>query len=114
MARSSLGSIRGIVNLVLLLIRLYALWQFCPIWIQAPIQCVTLYYILTWYMYFVQLFYNDCINGLDEYDNMEIVLTSLAALGVPILFYFLYINTLNKIYTSFMDLTNPTSSLHEL
>ena len=41
---------------------------------------------------------------IDEYDGALLCLSGLAVFGVPILFYFLYLNTLNKIYQTMQDM----------
>eukprot|EP00483_Globobulimina_turgida_P008741 UN08759 len=105
MARRS-GSGAAIVELLFLIIRFYWVWQLCPIWIQAPLQCVAIYYIVIWYLYFIPLYYKDVMDvfAFDDWDGTEIILGGLIVSGVPILFYFLYFNTLNKVYASISDI----------
>ncbi len=100
------GNIGAILDLIFCMIQFYWVWQLCPIWVKTPLQCVALYYVVTWYFYFISSFYKDLINGyVSEYDGSLLFLTILILFGVPILFYFLYLNTLNKIYWTIQDLT---------
>ena len=101
------GNIGAILNLIFCLIQYYWVWEMCPIWVKTPLQCIALYYIVIWYFYIVTSFYKDSINGdLSEYDDSLLLLTWLAIIGVPILFYFVYINTLNKIYLTIQHAIN--------
>eukprot|EP01084_Bolivina_argentea_P173612 300732_1 len=103
---SNSGSIGAIIELLFLIIRFYWVWQLCPIWIQAPMQCVALYYIVIWYLYFIPLFYKDILDVMvfEDWNGLELLLGFLIVLGTPILFYFLYVNTLNKVYATIVDL----------
>lgn len=99
------GNIGSIIRLILCLIQYYWVWELCPIWVKTPLQCVALYYMAVWYFYFISSFYKDVMYGdIDEYDGTLLFLSGLAALGVPILFYFVYLNTLNKIFLTIQDI----------
>ena len=99
------GNIGAIINLILCLIQYYWVWQKCPIWVKTPIQCIVLYYIVVWYFYFMSSFYKDVMYGdIDQYDGVLLFLSGLLVFGVPILFYILYLNTLNKIYLTIQDM----------
>ena len=97
--RSGSGNIGLIIEGLFLLIRLYSLWILFPEWVHAPLQVVMLYYTATYYIKWIPTFYNDAMDGfIDVDDGWIILLECSVAFIVPILFYFLYINTLNKLY----------------
>eukprot|EP01083_Nonionella_stella_P306049 1070191_1 len=116
MARSNSGNARVIINLIFLLIRCYWIWQWFPLWVQAPLQIVGLYYVVVWYIYFIPLYYKDIVIVLEtnDYDGTELFLGSAIAIGVPILFCFLYVNTLNKVYASLSDIFGAYHSYFEV
>ena len=112
MPRRTSGNVGIIIDLIFCMIKFYWLWELCPVWLQAPLQCVAVYYVATFYFYFIPLYYKDVMNGylFDTDHGVEMMLESLFAIGTPILFYFLYTNTLNKIYQSIMDITGAYTS----
>ena len=100
------NSIKAIIDLIFLLIRFYWLWELCPMWIQSPLQCVAIYYIFAWYLQFIPLYYKEIIDAYEyaDYDGTEMCLGAMIFIITPILFYFLYLDTLNKVYASIVDI----------
>ena len=100
------GNVGAIIILIFCMLKFYWLWELCPVWVQAPLQCVAMYYIVSWYIYFIPMFYNEALEGyqLNDYDAMELMLETLFVFGVPFLVTYLYYNTLNKVYASATDI----------